>query len=180
MPDDETPPVRKLVLRHKEITPTDTPARLGDGTAISVRLIHQQNEVAARRNESRGSAHAPLGSTPESAVPVEAPRFKRKDIELTNPSSKAGDGTEISAGLILQANRLAHAKHEPELIPMPSRRRSRRMRDYIFLEAVAVALLGSFVYVMPRSMNFLLLGLCLLAIYSGVLAWILFGVMDDY
>ena len=180
MPDDETPPVRKLVLKPKEIVPTDTPARLGDGTAISVRLIHRHNEIAEQRSEARGAAHAPPGAIPDTGTAAEASPFKRKDIDLTDAPSKAGDGTEISAGLILKANRLAQARHEPELIAMPPHRRSRCMRDDIILESVGVALLGSLVFAIPNSIQVLLLGLCLMGIYSGVLAWIMFGVMDAY
>ena len=44
---------RHLALKPKEIVPTDSRALPGDGTAISVRLIHKQNQVAEEK-ASRG------------------------------------------------------------------------------------------------------------------------------
>jgi hypothetical protein len=126
-----------------------------------------------------GAAHASPGATPDTDAAAEASPFKRKDIDLTDPSAKAGDGTEISAGLILKENLLAQARHEPELIAMPPPRRSRRRRDFILLEAVGLGLVGGLIYALP-TVPVLLLGLCLMGIYTGVLAWIIFGVMDAY
>ena len=47
---DEKPSTKHLVLKPKEIIPTDRLSRTGDGTAISVQLIHEQNRIAEERS----------------------------------------------------------------------------------------------------------------------------------
>jgi hypothetical protein len=47
--DDELPPKRRLSLKPREVEPVDKVARAGDGTAISVKLIHRENQLAAER-----------------------------------------------------------------------------------------------------------------------------------
>ena len=51
--DDEKPDTRHLVLKPKEVVPTDPPSRPGDGTAISVQLIHRQNRLAEEKRSRR-------------------------------------------------------------------------------------------------------------------------------
>ena len=74
MPDDDIPSVRKLVLKPREVTRTDAVARPGDGTEISVPLIHRQNRIAEQRLSLRrrddgprpplGAGDAPAGFAP--------------------------------------------------------------------------------------------------------------------
>ena len=55
--EDEKPDTRHLVLKPKEIELTEERSRPGDGTAISVQLIHRQNVLAeekAARDRRRG------------------------------------------------------------------------------------------------------------------------------
>ena len=119
MPDDEDPPVRRFALKPKEITPTETAARPGDGTAISVELIHRQNRIAGER----------LG---------------------------------------------------PEIIALPAKRRSKRTRDFILLVTVAGGLAGALVLQLPRTPGTLVMWLVLVIVAAMLLAWVMFGVMDDY
>jgi hypothetical protein len=178
MPDDETPPVRKLVLKAKDITPTDSAARVGDGTAISVRLMHKVNELAERESGGRGTANPDM-ETP--AAPPEAPSpFARRDVDLTDAPTQTADGTAISASLILKQNRIAEERHAPELIALPTRRRSKRMLDFLLLEAVGSLLDGGLVLALPTTIGSLVLGLFLFVFFTAMLAWIIFGVMDDY
>jgi hypothetical protein len=179
MSDDATPPVRKLTLKAKEVTPTDTPVRAGDGTAISVRLIHRVNVLAKERGATLGAAHPIADQAPDSGSAGEPSPFAPKDFERTNAPAAAGDGTEISTHQILKDNRTAAEQHEPELVALPTRR-SKRMRDFIMLEAIAVGFMGCVLLALPKSEAVLLLFLSLLGIFTGVLAWIIFGVMDDY
>ena len=50
--DDELPPVRRLALKPKEIFPTEERSLPGDGTALSVELMHRMNQDAEARAAS--------------------------------------------------------------------------------------------------------------------------------
>jgi hypothetical protein len=180
MPDDETPPVRKLVLKAKDITPTDSAARVGDGTAISVRLMHKVNELAEGGSGLRGTANPELGAPAAPPGTASPSPFARKDIDLTDAPAQAADGTAISASLILKQNRMAEERHAPELIAMPPRRRSKRARDFILMEALALLLVAALVLALPTTAGSFIFGLFLFVFVSATLAWIIFGVMDDY
>ena len=100
MADDATPPVRKLVLKPKEITPTDQVSRLGDGTEISIRLMHKQNEqpridiIGARQTidtlsllaeKTRGN----LTSTEENFLQNSLYEVRMAYVEVTNELSRS-------------------------------------------------------------------------------------------
>ena len=122
--DDENPPVRRLVLKQRDVDPVDKVARPGDGTAISVRLILRENSLASER---------PAGSRPGDAGTAAAgpglpPVFKPKDVTPTDLPSFDGDESAISVPGMLQANRAAMDDSGPELIAMPPRRTVRAKR----------------------------------------------------
>jgi hypothetical protein len=180
MPEEEIPPVRKLVLKPREVTPTDSVSRLGDGTEISVRLMHKQNELAAEKAAIRRATHPPMPVPEMNVPPAEPSVFAPKEIVPTDPPSLPGDGTAVSANLILKENRLTADKHAPEIIAMPPKRRSRRTRDFIVLVAlVNLGVLG-LVLLLPRTIGSLILGFFLVVFVTVTLAWIMFGVMDEY
>ncbi|HXQ80029.1 MAG TPA: hypothetical protein VN775_01865 [Opitutaceae bacterium] len=180
MPDDETPPIRRLVLKPKEITPTETAARPGDGTAISVPLMIKQNEIAAGRSSLR-KWDDPAGSPPDGPeAPVGSPLLAPKQVATTDPRSCPGDGTAISARLILHGNLIAAAKAGPEVIALPRKRMSRRTRDFVLLVATASLLVTALMLQLPRTLGTLIMGAVIVAYAAVLLAWIMFGVMDDY
>jgi len=180
MPDDETPPSRRLVLKPKEITPTEAAARPGDGTAISVQLMIKQNEIAAERS-SLGKRDDPPRSPPDGAgAPGGSPLLAPKQITPTDPRSCPGDGTAISARLILHGNLIAAKKLGPEVIALPQRRMSRRTRDFILLVAMAGGLVTALMLQLPRTLGTLIMGFVIVLYAAVLLAWIMFGVMDDY
>jgi hypothetical protein len=180
MADDETPPVRKLVLKPKEITRTDEVSRLGDGTEISIRLMHKQNELAAQKAAIRRATHPPIDGPAASPAPAIPSVFGRREFDLTETPAIPGDGTAVSASLILQANRIMEERRAPEIIAMPARRRSKRTRDFLMMVAVIAGGVGCVQMAIPVTVGSLVLCLFLVVFASAVLGWILFGVMDDY
>jgi|GEM_PF-931730 len=180
MPDDDKPSGRRLVLKPREITPTETAARPGDGTAISVALIHRQNRIA----EERRSLGTRLGGPQPPPGAGEAARephaLAPKEITPTEAAARPGDGTAISVALIHRQNRIAEEMRGPEAVALPRRRTSRRTRDFIFLVVLAGIVVAAFMLQLPRTPGTLLIGFFLVAYAAGLLAWIMFGVMDDY
>jgi hypothetical protein len=180
MPDDENPPIRRFALKPKDFTPTETAARPGDGTAISVRLMHRQNEIAAERSSLRtggGSPQCPpgaAGAAGGSAV------LRPKEITPTDTPARPGDGTAISVELIHRQNRIAGERLGPEIVALPPKRRSRRTRDFILLVTMASLLVAVLMLQLPRTPGTLVMGLVLITYIAMLLAWVMFGVMDDY
>jgi len=177
MPDEERPPGRRLTLKPKEIEKTETAARPGDGTAISVALMHRQNQIAEARKSlgRRDGGPPPAPGAPGGSAPL-AP----KQVEPTEVAARPGDGTAISVALIHRQNRLAEERRGPQLVALPRRRMSKRTRDFWFLVMLAGLVVGVFLTQLPWTRATLVLGLVLVGFAAGMLAWVMFGVMDDY
>jgi len=180
MPDEERPPGRRLVLKPKEITPTDTSARPGDGTAISVPLMHRQNRIAEGRRVRGVRDDGPPPAPEAHEAPREPPRLAPREIAATEAAARPGDGTAISVALIHRQNRIAEERRGPAPISMPRRRLSKRTRDFWFLVMLAALVVGALLAQLPWSRATLAMGLVLVGIVAVVLAWVMFGVMDDY
>jgi hypothetical protein len=178
--DDPTPPPRRLVLKQKDVEPTDKAARPGDGTAISVRLIHLGNRLAEER--AAGQTPGESGQRAEGPSYAEAlpPGFKHKEIAPLDPPVKPGDEEAIHVPDILRANRLAADELGPELIAMPVPRRSRRNRDFLVLVACALLCTGTLAFVFRADRQIVALALFGIVFLTVILAWILYGVMDRY
>jgi hypothetical protein len=175
--EDEPPPVRRLVLKQRDVDPVDKVSRPGDGTAISVRLIHLENKQAADR---------PAGSWP-SEVPQRlpdtegtSPVFKQKEFAPIDPPSPAGDESAISVSGMLRANRAAAVNSGPELIAMPVRRKSRRHRDFIVLVSCAILAIGGLAATFRHDMQVVSLALFGIVFLTVILSWIMYGVRDRY
>jgi hypothetical protein len=180
MPDDDTPPVRRLTLKPKEIERTDSVPRPGDGTEISVRLMHLQNQVAEERS-SLGRRDDSPPTLPEAEAPSEGPlTLGSKEIEPTEAPARPGDGTAISVDLIHRQNRIAQEKLGPEIVAMPPRRRSRRTHDFIMLVGASSLMAAILVLAVSRTLAALMVALMVVVFIAVSLAWIMFGVMDDY
>jgi hypothetical protein len=152
--DEDKPPVRRLVLRPKEIIPTEERSLPGDGSAISVSLMHRQNEIA--------EAKAVGMSSGEQAPPA------------------ARDEAAIRVHDILRQNLIAAADPRSELIAMPARRTSRRNRDFMLVLGVALAAAGALSFVFREDRRVIALALVGVVVLTLVLAWILYGVMEKY
>ena len=152
--DEEQNPPRRLTLKPKEIVPTDERPRPGDGTALSVELMHRMNQAA----EARAAARL------------------WRSMSWTRMASGSGIARGASSGRTLAAK----ANPKDELIAMPARRRSRRNRDFLLLlscAGVAALVLG---IVFRNNLPVIGLALAAIAMLVLVLAWVLFGVMDRY
>src|SRR5580658_5753334 len=108
--DDEKPDTRHLVLKPKVIELTEERSRPGDGTAISVQLIHKQNALAqekAAKEKRRGrGAPSPPAVEPVPA-PALAPVFRPREIVPTDLPAKPDDEESISVPDILLENQIA-------------------------------------------------------------------------
>ncbi len=180
MPDDEDPPIRRFALKPKEVTPTERAARPGDGTAISVELIHRQNRIAAERSSLRKGGDSPQPPADAGGEPGGSPSFGLKEITRADPPALPGDGTAISVELIHRQNRIAGERRGPEIVALPPRRRSKRTRDFILLVTVAGLMTGALVMQLPRTPGTLVMWLVFTGVIAMLLAWVMFGVMDDY
>jgi hypothetical protein len=180
MPDDEDPPVRRFALKPKEIARTDPASRPGDGTELSVRLMHRMNEIAAERSSlpKRDDSAQSLAEVP--AAPGESPVLLPREVDLTDPRAVPGDGTAISVDLIHRQNRIAAGKRGPEIVAMPPKRRSKRTRDYFMLLAIADVPFAILLAAGPRTAGTIALSSFVIVFASSVLTWVMFGVMDDY
>ncbi|HEY4989137.1 MAG TPA: hypothetical protein VII09_04980 [Opitutaceae bacterium] len=172
--DDEKPPVRRLVLKQREVIPVDTVARAGDGTAMSVPLIHQMNKIAAAKHEPLAEASpAPVG-------PELSPRFKLPEITPLDPPSPPGDEDAITVAGMLNRNHVAAVDTGPELIAMPKPRKSKRHRDFILILGLAGISVGSLAAVFRHDRQVMALALFGIVFLTVILAWIMYGVMDRY
>jgi hypothetical protein len=180
MPDDENPPVRRFKLKPKEITRTDTTSRPGDGTEISVGLMHRMNEIAAERSSLRRRDAPPESLAELAPPPGQSPVLLPRDVELTDPRAHPGDGTTISVDLIHRQNRNSAEKLGPEIVAMPPKRKSRRTRDYFMLLAIADIPFVILLVAGPRTPGTVALASFVIVFGSSMLTWVMFGVMDDY
>jgi hypothetical protein len=149
--DDEKPSTKHLVLKPKEVLPMDTVARPGDGKAISVQLIHKQNELA-----------------------------EQKDIVPMDPPSHPGDEEAIKVPDILLQNRIAEMESGWGRIQHGRQRLiSRRTRDFLLLVGLADLAIVCFMkrYMNAVSMVY---GLSAVTLLSTTVAWVMFVVMDEY
>ncbi len=168
--DEEKPPVRRLVLKPKDVVHTEVPARPGDGTAISVDLIHRQNQIASARGK--------LPSSPESDPFAEASDLFRPRPAASPASQGEEPGVSIP-GMLLQ-NAEAIKGTEPELIAMPAPRKSRRRRDFALVLACGAATAGVLAVVFRHDLEMLGLGMFIIVFSTVICAWIMYAVMDKY
>jgi hypothetical protein len=177
--DDEKPSTKHLVLRPKEIIPIDKLARPGDGSAISVQLIHRQNQLAeekaSRRNRGQQPAPEPVPDAPQLS-----PVFKPKDIVPTDPPAHLGDEEAISVPEILLENRIAEDESGWGRVRHRRKRLvSRRTRDFI-LGVGAVDLVIILVTWFAHNAISMIYGIAAITLLTSTFAWIMFFVMDDY
>ena len=171
--DDEKPKTSHLVLKPKEIVPTDTRAMPGDGTAISVQLIHQQNRLAEEHSKKRERKGLML---PGPAVP---PGFKAPEFTPTNRPAGPGDPPAVSVPEMLLENRIAAERSGWGRIRRWGRRKSRRTRDFILIVGGTDLLVIALMRAMPGVVT-MVYGVSALVVVTVSLCWVMFVVMDDY
>jgi hypothetical protein len=178
--DDETPPPRRLTLKPREAAAPDPDRPMtGDGTALSVPLMHLQNKLASEKPaDTTGERFAPASPRP-TAVPFgTAPSERAPELVPLDPVQSEED--QISIHQMLRANEMAARLAEPELIPMPKPRRSRRRRDFALLVGLASCAVGGLLLVFRHDTEMVALALFIIVFMTVILAWVMFGVMDKY
>jgi hypothetical protein len=175
--DDEKPSTKHLVLAPKEIVPIDKLSRPGDGTVLSVQLIHLQNRLAEEKAAQRKRDGTPFPvPEPEPALP---PVFKPKEIAPIDPPSHPGDGEAIRVPELLLQNRIAEERSTWGRIKNWRRRKSRRLRD--FLLSVGTLDLATIILMRMESNPFTFVyGIAFITLVTSMSAWMMFVVMDDY
>lgn len=178
---DDPPPLKpRLALKAREVDPVDTVARTGDGTEISVKLMHKVNQLAEQRPP--GSLMGDPAAPPPAADGLEGDPsvFRQKEITLTDPPYAVDDEEAISVSGMLHRNHAAAIDSGPKLIAMPVRRRSKRSRDFIVLLSgalLSVGVLGVFFRDDKQMVALALFGIVFLTV---ILTWVMYGIMDRY
>jgi hypothetical protein len=173
---EEEPFPRRLTLKPTEVEPVDKVSRPGDGTAISVKLIHRENQLASERPPGAW----PGDPAPHSAGAGDPSIFKMPEITLTDTPAQLGDGEAITVHAMLNRNHSAARDSEPELIAMPPRRKSRRRRDLALVMGVAVVSAGVLAAVFRHDTQVVGLALFGIVFVTVILVFIMYGVMDRY
>lgn len=178
--DDEKPDTSRLVLKPKEIELTEERSRPGDGTAISVQLIHRQNALAeerAAREKCRGrEAPLPAGDARASVLP---PVFKPREIVPTDPPAKTGADEEIAVPEMLLENRIAEHRSGWWRVKDRKKRRSRRNRDFILIVGGLDLAIAVLMKTMSNTVS-TIFGIAGITLITSTFAWIMFVVNDDY
>jgi len=173
--EDEKPKTSHLVLKPKEIVPTDTRALPGDGTAISVQLIHQENRLAEEKSRKRTRKGLFLPA-PGPKVPA---GFKVPDITPMDRAVGPGDPEAVSVPEMLLENRVAEERSGWGRIRRWGRRKSRRNRDFVLIVGGTDLLVIALMRAMPGVVT-MVYGVSALVLVTVSLAWVMFVVMDDY
>jgi hypothetical protein len=168
MPDDK-PDTSKFVLKQKEVETLNPRPLPGDGTALSVGLIHSQNRIS----EELGRVPAPSGAQP---VP---PGFRPK--ELTPMDRPAGPGGEapIVVSEMLRQNLGAAEKSGWARVSLKVRRRIRHHRDFLLIAGGTDLFLGLLVAKAGDPFTFVC-GISAMTLVTVFAAWHLYVVGDPY
>jgi hypothetical protein len=175
---DEKPSTKHLVLKPKEVIPIDRLSRPGDGTAISVQLIHQENVLAEARARRRkpNEPFQPGAPRPEPAL---SPVFKLKEIVPMDLPAHPEDEEVIAVPDILLENRVAEDQKGWGRVTHLKRRVSRRNWDFIIGIGVTDLAIVAFTYWSRNAVSFVY-GIAAVTLVTSTSAWIMFVVMDDY
>jgi hypothetical protein len=177
--DDEKPDTRHLVLKPKEVELTDARSQPGDGTAMSVQLIHEQNRLAeekAKRRKRPTLAEADANPVVARALPSV---FRQKEFTPIDPPVRPDDEEAISVPGILLENRIAEDRSGWGRLKRRKRRKSKRNRDFLLLVGgldLTIAILMK-VLSSPVTMVY---GISAIVLVTTTFAWIMFVVNDDY
>jgi hypothetical protein len=175
----EKPSTKHLVLKPKEIIQTDKLARPGDGTAISVQLMHQQNAIGEQKSAERKRTGAPFAAFSAAPEPALAPVFKPKEIALTDLPSHPEDEEAIRVHEILAANRVAEDLSGWGRIQRWTKRKSKRNRDFVLMVGGLDLAIVIGMRVMQDQVS-MVWGISAITLFTSMTWWIMYMVMDDY
>lgn len=177
--EEEKPNTSHLVLKPKEIVPTDPPSRPGDGTAISVQLFHQQNKLAEERlsgRKRRDQRPAAPARAPEPALP---PVFKAKEIIPLNAPAFPDDDEAIAVPDMLVENKVAEVNSGLADVKHRKWRKSKRDRDFILIVGSLNLGIAALMKVMPGVVT-MVYGLSAITLVTSTFGWIMYVVNDDH
>jgi hypothetical protein len=177
--DDEKPDTRHLKLKPKDIVPMDRVARPGDGTAISVQLMHRENTLATEKASGRRPGEvAPLARAvqPQPELPAV---FKAPEVVPLDPPSKPGDEEAIKVPDILMQNRMVDERSGWKRITRWTGRKSKRNRDFILLVGGLDIMIAIIMKVMSNPVT-MIYGIAAIVLTTTTLSWVMFVVNDDY
>lgn len=175
---DETPSTKHLVLKPKEVIPTDRLSRPGDGTALSVQLIHAQNRAAEEKHLIRKRSNMPF-VLPEGSEPALSPAFKPKTIDTVNPIARPDDAEAIHVPEMLLENRIMDERSGWKRLRFWRRRKSKRTRDFILIVGSIDFAIVLSMRLMPSDVM-LIYGISGITLATTMIGWVMFFVMDDY
>lgn len=173
----EKPKTDHLVLKPKVIDPTDKPAGPGDSSRISVQRIHEENVQAdnQRKKGQRGAL-----SSPPSEAKAELPKgFKLTEFEVHNEIARAEDEEAVSVDEILLENRIAEERSGWGRILDWRRRKSRRSRDFIIVVGAFDLGVLFLMKSMPDTVS-AIYGVAAITLFTSMVGWVMFMVVDPY
>jgi hypothetical protein len=177
--NDEKPPTKRLVLKPKEFERTDKIARPGDGTEISVQLMHQQNRIGDEKAAAKKRTGAPFLSASNAPMPALPPIFKHKEIAVTDRPAHEGDEEAIHVPNILVENSVAEQDSGWGRIKRWGRRKSRRDKDFIMVVGGIDLALVILMRVMHDTVT-MVFGISAITLITVMAGWFMYFVMDDY
>jgi hypothetical protein len=175
----EKPNTKHLVLKPKEVEKTDKFVRPGDGTAISVQLIHQQNQIGEMKAAARKKTGDPFPTSSAAPMPALSSAFKHKEIAITDLPSHASGEEAIRVHDILDENRAADEISGWGKIKNWTKRKSKRDRDFVVVVGGVNLALIIAMRVMKDNVVFVY-AISGMTLFTAMAAWIMFMVMDDY
>jgi hypothetical protein len=167
------------VLKPKVITLTEERARPGDGTAISVQLIHKQNQIAEDKSRVKRRGKLELPPPDAERPPALPPIFKPKEVVLTDPPVDQDDVEAISVPDILLENRIAEQQKGWWRVKRRKKRASRRNRDFILIVGGTDLAIAVIMKVLSNTMT-TIYGIAGITLVTSTVAWVMFVVNDDY
>jgi hypothetical protein len=175
--DDEKPSTKHLVLKPREVVPIDRLSRPGDGTAISVQLIHEQNRLAEEKvsNRKREGTAFPVPSA-EPGIPQ---GFKAREIDPVNMPARPGDEEAIHVPEMLLQNRIAEERSSWGRVKRWKKRKTRRNLDFLIgVGSIDLAIMA--VMLFTHNEVSLIFGISGITLVTSVAAWVMYVVMDEY
>jgi hypothetical protein len=178
--DDTEPKISRFKLKPREVESSEPLSRPGDGTEISVALIHRQNQLAAERHAAEVPQETSVDGTEEEVRSGAVDPFLPKDAGLEEERAESSEGLAISIKEFLKENREAVRKYSPELIILRARGIPRQHRDFAIVVGIAALVLGPIAFAFRDDSRIVDLTIMCLVFVAALFAWIIYGIMDRY
>lgn len=177
MPEDPTPPRKKYGFKEPEFESLNQPPAATPKlrTTRTPKLLPDEvkppEPVSSRPPAPLSAGARPPGSATRPGLPGTRPALAGTLPPVGTPATDPG-ATEA------RKLRLKPVPVEPERVAgeakAPVERGSRRMRDYLFCLGIGNLIGVVAIVIVP------VLGIAAVVLYNVALAWVLFGLLDDY